>query len=128
MLIFVFRAYFKQESDKMNISIVPVVTMFNVSDSNLPVPPTWAMWSSELLKTKKSTDLTPPLSKKTNKKINIKKSKKKYSEEKVRLVTQQKNFFENEERRPQERHKWAQIEHELKILKLKHEIDEMKKD
>lgn len=65
-------------------------------------------------------------------------SVKKYSLDKIDLITAQKKYFENEDRRAQEKHdadelraqqkhQWEQVLNELKIKKLKMEIDNLKK-
>lgn len=53
-------------------------TPLNVDDKELPMPPMWAKWSSEMLKTKKNAELTTPLSNKKNIKTTLGDSVKKY--------------------------------------------------
>lgn len=70
--------------------------------------------------------------------MTLEESVKKYSLEKVDLISEQKKYFENEDKRAQEKHdaeqlraqekhEWERAYYELKIKKLRLEIEDIKK-
>jgi len=76
--------------------------------------------------------------KKKNNTTTLGKNVKKYSLDKVELISKQKIYFENEEKRAQEKHEaellranekhgWERVHRELSIEKLRHELNELKK-
>jgi len=105
---------------------------------DLPVQPSWTKWNPELLSQPKSTELLTPLSSKKNIKTTLGESVKKYSLGKLELINEQKKYFQNEDRRAQEKHDAEQlqakemhilntIKNELVIEKLRLEINDLNK-
>lgn len=105
---------------------------------DLPIQPLWTKWNPELLSQPKSTELLTPISLKKNIKPTLGESVKKYSLGKLELINEQKKYFQNEDRRAQEKHDAEQlqakekqmlqkIKNELVIEKLRLEINDLKK-
>ncbi|CAI6343200.1 unnamed protein product [Macrosiphum euphorbiae] len=119
--------------DEMNMPSVAVPV------DDLPVQPvSWTKWNPELLSQPKSTELLTPLSSKKTIKTTLGESVKKYSLGKLELINEQKKYFQNEDRRAQEKHDaeklqakenlmLEKIKNELVIEKLRLEINDLKK-
>lgn len=97
----------------------------------------WAKWNPEVLKNNKSAELMTPLAMKKKIKTTLGDSVKKYSLEKLQLITTQKQYFENEEKRAQEKHnadelraqekhEWERAHYKLMCDKLRHEVMDLK--
>lgn len=96
----------------------------------------WAKWNPEVLKNNKSVELTP-LAPKKNIKTTLGDSVKKYSLEKLNLIKKQTQYFENEEKRAQEKHnaeelrahekhEWERAHYKLMCDKLRYEVMDLK--
>lgn len=90
----------------MDISIV--VNKPVLKGNTEPVASMWSKWNPETLKTEKSSELTP-LSTQKNIRKTLGESVKKYSLAKGELIAKQQIYFENEERRSQEKHDAEQL-------------------
>jgi len=97
----------------------------------------WAKWNPEVLKNNKSAELMTPFATKKNIKTTLGDSVKKYSLEKLDLIRKQKQYFENEDKRAQEKHnadelraqekhEWERAYNKLLCDKLRHEIMDLK--
>ncbi|XP_008180704.1 uncharacterized protein LOC103308681 [Acyrthosiphon pisum] len=118
--------------DEMDMPSVAVLV------EDLPVQPSWTKWNPELLTQPKSTELLTPLSSKKTIKTTLGESVKQYSLGKLELINEQKKYFQNEDRRAQEKHDAEQlqakekqmlekIKNKLVIEKLQLEINDLKK-
>ncbi|XP_022161484.1 uncharacterized protein LOC111027418 [Myzus persicae] len=96
----------------------------------------WAKWNPEVLKNNKSAELTP-IALKKNIKTTLGDSVKKYSLEKLNLIKNQTQYFENEEKRAQEKHnaeelraqekhEWERAHFKLMCDKLRYEVMDLK--